>query len=468
MTAGDLYTVAGGGSTLGDNGPATSASLSPMGVAVDSAGNILVADENDNRIRVVAASTGTFYGQTMTVGDIYTIAGTGTAGFSGDGGAATAAELEDPIGVAVDSSGNVFVADLFNSRVRQIAAYGVQTLTITSGAPTDAQFAGATYMLTASGGASGNPVAFSSQTSSVCTVSTTTVSFVGVGTCTIDANQAGNANFNSAAQVSQSFLVSPAGQTINFTTAPPSDATYGGPASTVSATGGGSGNPVTLSIDGSAENVCSLGSDGQTVSFIGVGTCQIDANQEGSTDYAAGAAAQTFSVGQASQSVLFTSTAPTDATSGGPPYVVGASGGASGIPVVFTIDPSASAVCTLGVDGVTVSFLGAGTCTIDANQAGNADYSAASQATQSFTVHAGAPTITGFSPASAARGSKVKIEGNNLQGATSVTIGSVSAKIKSDTSIQIVIKVPTLARSGKIKVKTPAGSAKSATSLKVK
>ena len=99
MTAGDIYTVAGDGTGgfSGDGGPATSAELDyPAGVAVDGAGNLVIADTGNNRVRVVAASTGTFYGQAMTAGDIYTVAGDGTGGFSGDGGPATSAELDQP------------------------------------------------------------------------------------------------------------------------------------------------------------------------------------------------------------------------------------------------------------------------------------------------------------------------------------------------------------------------------------
>ena len=66
---------------------------------MDGAGNLVIADAFNDRIRVVA-STGTFYGQAMTTGDIYTVAGNGTQGFSGDGGPATSAELNDPNGVA--------------------------------------------------------------------------------------------------------------------------------------------------------------------------------------------------------------------------------------------------------------------------------------------------------------------------------------------------------------------------------
>ena len=114
MTAGDIYTVAGDG-TAGS--PATAArppapsSALRAGVAVDAAGNLLIADTGNDRIRVVAASTGTFYGQAMTAGDIYTVAGDGTGGFSGDGGPATSAELSDPEGVAVDAAGNLLIAD---------------------------------------------------------------------------------------------------------------------------------------------------------------------------------------------------------------------------------------------------------------------------------------------------------------------------------------------------------------------
>jgi RHS repeat-associated protein len=107
--------VAGNGTAghSGDGGPATSAELSyPSGVAVDTAGNIYIADSTNNRIRKVAASTG----------DISTVAGNGTAGYSGDGGAATSAELSNPIGVVVDAAGNIYIADEVNNRIREVTA----------------------------------------------------------------------------------------------------------------------------------------------------------------------------------------------------------------------------------------------------------------------------------------------------------------------------------------------------------
>jgi len=123
MTAGDIYTVAGTGDQgfSGDGGPATSAGLTvPASVAVDAAGNVIIADYGDNRVRAVAAGTGTYYGVSMTAGDIYTIAGAGDQGFSGDGGPAASATLHYPQGVTVDSSGDVLVTDSGNNRVRLI------------------------------------------------------------------------------------------------------------------------------------------------------------------------------------------------------------------------------------------------------------------------------------------------------------------------------------------------------------
>jgi hypothetical protein len=121
MTAGDIYTVAGGGTGgLGDGGPATSAEVSPNGVALDTAGNLVIAD-GQGRVRVVAVKAGTFYGQPMTAGNIYTVAGNGTTSYSGDGGPATQAQLNNPAWVAADAAGNLVIADLNNFRVRVAA-----------------------------------------------------------------------------------------------------------------------------------------------------------------------------------------------------------------------------------------------------------------------------------------------------------------------------------------------------------
>jgi sugar lactone lactonase YvrE len=108
-----IETVAGS-SVVGDGGPAITASLSDVeGVAVDSAGNVFVADTNDHRIRKVAPD-----------GTVSTVAGDGFPGFGGDGGPASAARLNTPYGVALDGAGNLFIADLGNNRVRKVSPDG--------------------------------------------------------------------------------------------------------------------------------------------------------------------------------------------------------------------------------------------------------------------------------------------------------------------------------------------------------
>jgi len=124
--SGVITTVAGGGTSgLGDGGPATSASLSyPTGVAVDASGNLFIADEINNRIRKVSAS-----------GIITTVAGNGAVAFAGDGGPATSASLSGPNGVTVDASGNLFIADTGNNRIRKVSASGIITTVAGNGAP---------------------------------------------------------------------------------------------------------------------------------------------------------------------------------------------------------------------------------------------------------------------------------------------------------------------------------------------
>jgi streptogramin lyase len=116
--SGTITTVAGGGTSgLGDGGPATAAELVfPSGVAVDAAGDLFIADQDNNRIRKVSPS-----------GIITTVAGNGTYGFGGDGGPATAAELRAPGGLAVNAAGDLFIADAGNSRVRKVSPSGVIT-----------------------------------------------------------------------------------------------------------------------------------------------------------------------------------------------------------------------------------------------------------------------------------------------------------------------------------------------------
>ena len=112
-STGIITTIAGTGATGsgGDFGAATSAQLNnPWGVSVDISGNVYIADTDKNKIRMVTST-----------GFIITFAGTGTAGSAGDGGAATSAQLNGPNGISVDTSGNLYITDQVNNKIRVVA-----------------------------------------------------------------------------------------------------------------------------------------------------------------------------------------------------------------------------------------------------------------------------------------------------------------------------------------------------------
>jgi hypothetical protein len=122
--AGNIYTIAGNGVPgLKNNKKAYRGEMdAPQGVAVDSVGNVLVTDANNNDIRVIPARTGKYLGAGVKANGLYTVAGNSNAGYLGDGGPPRSAELNGPAGLSVDPSGHVVIADNGNNVIREITS----------------------------------------------------------------------------------------------------------------------------------------------------------------------------------------------------------------------------------------------------------------------------------------------------------------------------------------------------------
>ena len=255
--------------------------------------------------------------------------------------------------------------------------------TITFGALSSQPLNGAPFTVSATA-SSGLAVAFASTAAPVCTVSGATVTTVSGGVCTIQATQSGNATYAAAPSVSQHFTVTPGSQTIVFgalSTQPLGTAPF-----TVTAAASSS---LAVTFTSTTAPVCTV--TGAIVTLVSAGSCTIRAAQAGNSSYAAAPpVTQTFAVTQGNQTVIFgpLSNQPFGAT----PFTVSATA-SSRLTVSFVT--AAPSVCT--VSGVTVTLVIIGTCTIEASQAGNSNYSAATPVDQSFTVTPGSQTIT-FGP----------------------------------------------------------------------
>jgi YVTN family beta-propeller protein len=265
--------------------------------------------------------------------------------------------------------------------------------TITFGKPADKSFGEGSTTLTASA-SSGLSVSFNSKTTSVCTVSGPSgekVTFLATGTCTIEATQAGNANWNAAPPVEQSFTIAKGNQTITFTA--PAEKRLDQSPITIEATAT-SGLPV--SFESKTTSICTTsGIAGETITLLNSGTCTIEATQAGNANWnAAPPVEQSFTVAKGNQTITFTKPADKGFAEGSTTLTATAS---SGLPVGF--ESKTTSVCaTSGIAGETITFLTTGTCTIKATQTGNANWNAAPAVEQSFTIGKGNQTIAFTAP----------------------------------------------------------------------
>jgi hypothetical protein len=298
-----------------------------------------------------------------------------------------------------------------------------QTISVTTAAPGSAEFN--TSFNVAATASSGLGVAITS--SGVCSGSGTGSASIhmdaGTGTCTVSYNQAGDANFNAATQVTNSTTATKASQTITVTQSAPASAVFN-TSFNVAATGGASGSPVVIASSGA----CSGGGNGSATIHMdtGTGTCTVTYNQAGNTNYnPATQATETTTAQKAAQAINVTIAAPASAVYN-TSFNVAATGGASGSPVVIA---SSGACSGSGNGSATITMTsGTGTCSVTYNQAGNADYDAAPQASNSTTAQKATQSInvTTHAPASAVFNTSFGVAATATSGlAVAITSSSV-------------------------------------------
>ena len=297
-----------------------------------------------------------------------------------------------------------------------------QAITFTP--PATATYGDAPIILAATGGASGNPVTFA-VTNGPGSLNGATLTITGAGNIVVTASQAGNAAYNAAADVQKTIVVGKAGQSITFN--PPATATYGDGPITLSATAT-SGLTAIIAVTSGPGSL-----SGNTLTITGVGPIVVTASQAGDGTYApATDVHKTIVVGKANQSIGAISFTPTTLTVGGTTTVSATS--TSGLAVTFT--SATPSICT--VSGTTVTGITAGTCTITADQAGNATYSAAATVSQNLTVvYSATPpvlTISTLADGSITNNATLNVSGQatSINGIMSVTVNGAAMTLAAD------------------------------------
>ena len=407
--AGAVTTLAGSGIPGGTDGIGTAATFdTPTGIAVDPNGNVYVGAQNNNKIRKITPTgvVSTFAGSdssgsidgtseaarfhvpgsvaTDTTGNLYvaevisgrirkitpagvvtTLAGSGSAGnYDGIG---SLASFNYSSGVAVDSSGSVYVADSSNHKIRK----GVSPLAQTISFPSigDKMFGDAPFSVSASA-SSGLPVTYAIVSGSA-TISGNTITLTGGGNVTVRVFQNGNPNYEAAQPVDQSFNVSKITQMINFSALP--GKSFGDAAFSLTAIST-SGLPVSFSLVGGPATVA-----GSTVTLTGAGSVTVRASQPGNAIYAAAASVnQSFVTIKGNQVITFP--ALSGRVFGDIPFTISASA-SSALPISFSIVSGPASI-----SGNIITLNNTGTIVVRASQTGSVNYEAASAIDQSFLV----------------------------------------------------------------------------------
>ena len=300
--------------------------------------------------------------------------------------------------------------------------------------PASVTFGAVALTLSAAGGASGNPVVFATTSSAtVCTVIGNLVTFAGVGTCNLTSNQAGSSEFANAPQVVAAIIIAPVVPIITFAPLPTSVrvGSQNGLAATSSA-----GLPVSVTTSDAA--VCSVSifppTSGTPCAVPGatcapvvvlvpkmVGVCVVSASSPAQGNFASAApVVQTIAVTKGAQTISGLIVPPT--LVGGTSALISATGGATGNSITFSTT-STAAICT--VVGATLNAVGAGTCAVTANQAGNSNYDAATAVTANVTITP-APKVT---PDAFSFPDRVNVPLNSAVTSNTVTVSGIDVAL---------------------------------------
>jgi sugar lactone lactonase YvrE len=378
LSTGLISTVGGNGtaSYAGDGGLATSAEINdPSGLCVDAAGNIFFADTMNGRIRKVTISTG----------DIATVAGNGTVSFSGDGGVATSAAFSDPLDVALDSSGNLYIADYGNNRVRGVGAVKASPVITLADSPSSATYGSVTSAFTATVPSGAATVTFSNGqgwssgavpvTGSTATTSISNAGWT-AGAYTITASYSGN-SAEKAATAAAVFTVNKATPVLSWAT--PAAISYGTAlsATQLDATSSAAGALVYTPVAGS---VPAAGTDTLSVAFTPTDT----------VDYTTASKSVSLVVGKVAPTITWA--APATITYGTALSATQLDATAS-VAGTFAYSPAVGSVPSAGTDTLSVTFTPTNTT----------DYSSATK-TVSLVVNKATPVITWATPAAISYG----------------------------------------------------------------
>ncbi len=415
-TTGIITTIAGHGNgytSSGDGGLAIDAQLYPSGMAIDSSGNLFIADIFNNRIRKVDQVTGIIttvagngnpgflgdgdlatnaelmspnrlafdsYGNLYIAtgnnirkidhetGIITTVVGNGNLGFSGDGFIAVNAELNSTFGIAFNSNNAMFIADNLNNRIRKVTA----TQAIAFSALPSKTYGDPTFSLSATA-SSGLTVTYTSSDPTVATISGNTITIVGAGTTTITCSQTGNSDFDPASNIPQILTINKSSQQITFSAL--ASKTYGDAPFSLNAI---ASSGLTVTYTSSDQTVATI--NGNAVTIIGAGETTIIAKQAGNSNFDSAAyIPQILTINKSPQQIAFS--ALDSKTYGDSPFSLNAAAN-SGLAVTYTSsDPKVAAVT-----GNTVTIVGVGAIIITASQVGDKNFYAAPDATQNLLI----------------------------------------------------------------------------------